>query len=815
LTASGGTPPYNWSVLSGSLPPGLSLTGAGQLTGTPASPGVYTFVVRAADSAGSGVTKSFVISVAASVSVGSCPATSVVAGQTYNGTFTASGGVPPYTWSVFSGLLPAGIRLNSTTGVINGSAVDVGNYNYTVQALDRAGATGSISCSLTVVASLTVTTGAVSDATERSVYTQVLQAFGGQPPYSWAITIGTLPPGLILNSGTGVITGTPTQAGTFPFAAQVTDASGASIQKQYTITVVAGLVVSACPATIAEAGFPYAASLTAAGGTPAYVFTISGSLPPGLKLDSGANAITGTPTQTGTFPFSVAVVDKTNASTKRDCTVDVRAGVRIASDTLPSGSTGGPYVITLSAAGGVPPYNWSTSSGSLPPGLFLNAGTGQITGTPTFTGSYSFTVQIADSLGAQVSKDFTIAITLGLVITDCPTPAAILSQSYSATLVVSGGSSPYVWSLTTGTLPPGLALQSNAGVISGTPGQAGLYPYTLRVDDSSSKFATRACSIQVSSGNLVITTGATLPAALAGVAYTQTLGASGGNAPYAWALVDGALPDGITVDAGGTISGTTSASGSYQFTAQVTDQDGTTTRQAFTLVVQAGTPPSVQITGLPDIIAPAQQPVFDVQLSPAYPLPITGSIMLTFTPDPNVNVDDPAIQFATGGRTINFSVPANSTKVTFAAPIAALQTGTVAGAIQLTVKIQSNGADITPSPAPQRSIRVDRLAPKITSMTAVRTASGFEVRIIGYSTTRDVTQGTFHVVFSNGTSSDVNVSMSDPARTWFQSSASTPFGGQFSLTQPFSLQGQAATLTSVSVTLVNAQGVSAAVSANF
>ena len=179
-----------------------------------------------------------------------------------------------------------------------------------------------------------------------------------------------------------------------------------------------------------------------------------------------------------------------------------------------------------------------------------------------------------------------------------------------------------------------------------------------------------------------------------------------------------------------------------------------------------------------------------------------------------MKVSDPAIQFATGGRTLNFSVPANSTKVTFAAPIAALQTGTVAGTIQLTAKLLSNGAEITQNPAPQRSTRVDRLAPKITSMTAVKTAAGFEVRIIGYSTTRDVTQGTFHVVFSNGTSADATVTLTDSARAWFSDAASSPFGGQFSLTQPFSLQGQGA-LTSVSVTLTNGQGASAAVSANF
>ena len=247
----------------------------------------------------------------------------------------------------------------------------------------------------------------------------------------------------------------------------------------------------------------------------------------------------------------------------------------------------------------------------------------------------------------------------------------------------------------------------------------------------------------------------------------------------------------------------------------MTDQTGTSVQQTVTLVVQAGTPPTVTITGLPAITAPAQQPTFGLQIASGYPAAITGTVTLSFTPDPDVNVDDPAIQFATGGRTLNFSIPANSTTPQFAAPIAAIQTGTVAGTIQLTVHLQANGTDITPSPAPQASIRVDRLAPKITSLAVSQTSGGISVQIVGYSTTRDVTQGSFHVVFANGTSADATVSMTSAAQTWFQGTASRAFGGQFSLAQPFSLAGATSSPTSVTVTLTNGQGTSAAVTGNF
>ena len=271
--------------------------------------------------------------------------------------------------------------------------------------------------------------------------------------------------------------------------------------KVYTINVAAGLVIPACPADSAEIGFLYAASLTGAGGSAPYVFAISGALPSGLTFDPSANSITGTPAQAGAFPISISITDKAGAKATRNCTLTVRAGLQIVTGGLAAGSTGAAYLVTLSASGGVPPYTWATSAGALPPGLFLNAGTGQITGTPSIAGSYALTLQITDTLGAQTTKDYTISIVPGLFISDCPAPAAILGQPYSATLAASGGTAPYGWSLAAGTLPAGLALQA-AGVISGSPTQAGASQFTLMVNDATSKSATRACAIQVTSATL-------------------------------------------------------------------------------------------------------------------------------------------------------------------------------------------------------------------------------------------------------------------------------------------------------------------------
>jgi hypothetical protein len=419
-------------------------------------------------------------------------------------------------------------------------------------------------------------------------------------------------------------------------------------------------------------------------------------------------------------------------------------------------------------------------------------------------------------MGGQATKDLSIVIAQGLTIPDCPNPAAVVGLSYSALLNAVGGNLPYQWRIDSGALPPGLALSSENAVISGTPLQSGLSTFVLRLDDSAAKSTTRLCSIQVNPPGLIITSSSSLPNGLVGNAYSQTLTATGGRPPYSWSITTAGAPSGISIDATGALTGLPGTAGTFSFTVQVTDQDNNVVRQGVTLVILAGDPPNVTITGLPDIVDPAQQPTFALQLDSGYPASIDGTLTLVFTPDPQVGVDDPAVQFAAGGRVLTFTIPPNSTQVTWSAPVAAFQSGTVAGNIELDVKLESNGTDITP-PASSRTIRVDRLAPRIVSVQVVRTSSGFDVHLTGFATTREVTQGAFQ--FSGdaaGSTANITVPLGDSSKIWFQSADSDTFGGQFGLVQSFQWQGQpAGVLNSVSVSLTNAQGASATVQAQF
>jgi hypothetical protein len=159
--------------------------------------------------------------------------------------------------------------------------------------------------------------------------------------------------------------------------------------------------------------------------------------------------------------------------------------------------TGGVYSQTLATTGGLAPFTWSITSGSLPAGLTLNANTGVISGTPTTAGSSSFTVQSTDAKSAAATKVLTITVYLPVSISTMSLPDDFIGAAYNPSLAVSGGKAPYAWSIATGTLPAGLTLDGSAGTISGTPTVAGTSAFTLRVSDSNGTMATALLSINV------------------------------------------------------------------------------------------------------------------------------------------------------------------------------------------------------------------------------------------------------------------------------------------------------------------------------
>jgi Putative Ig domain len=195
------------------------------------------------------------------------------------------------------------------------------------------------------------------------------------------------------------------------------------------ITVnVAALVVTTTSLPKATAGVSYSATLAATGGIKPYTWSVgAGTLPPGLKLQAATGVISGTPTAGGSFSLPAEVTDAETPPMAASGTVSV--SVRVAplvvttGNTLPSTGIGDPYSVRLDAAGGIKPYTWSVSSGSLPAGLKLSAG-GLISGTPSANGTTVFTVQVADGENPPATAIATESLSVAAMLTVTTTSLA-------------------------------------------------------------------------------------------------------------------------------------------------------------------------------------------------------------------------------------------------------------------------------------------------------------------------------------------------------------------------------------------------------
>lgn len=267
------------------------------------------------------------------------------------------------------------------------------------------------------------------------------------------------------------------------------------------------------------------------------------------------------------------------------------------------------YSQTVAATGGTGARTFSISAGALPAGLMITASTGAISGTPTGpAGTASFTVMVVDSGTPQQSdtQALTIDINNDLIITDpSPLPNTTIGVAYNQTVVATGGTQPYTFTISNGSLPAGLNINA-AGAITGTPtAGATNQTFTVRVADSSNPqdTDTQVLTIVVT---LEIATASPLPAATAGTAYSQTLTARGGLPPYgSWTRTAGSMPPGIAdpVLATGVISGTPNLvcmATVSNFTARVTDAAAVQASKAFALTVNPGPALNITTTSLPN-----------------------------------------------------------------------------------------------------------------------------------------------------------------------------------------------------------------------
>jgi hypothetical protein len=635
LAASGGAPPYTWSVTAGSLPTGVTLQNTGEnifatgipggwyLAGKAMALGTYNFTLKATDSLGASGTKAFTWNVVPLyLSYTSLPlsGTSLLLNTAYSQAQLPIGGSGSYTSFTPAAAIYPGLSGNTANGTVSGTPLDTGSLTTAWTLVDNTGntAVNNISINAASNANTTVTINGGpnfnQEFTPGGATTFNLTGSGGTGPYTIAVAPNTtLPTGIALVSGNAGAAGnpagsyqmivSPTAAGTITWRLQITDVNNVVGQRTYSIVVPSfnGFVTTTLPdasvgVAYSQKVFNYNSSTTAA-----WSLTPGAVAPPGMSFAAGV--LSGTPTTAGDYWLSTVFADAAGSVTV-NITLHISALAITNALTLPNAVsdfdyTAGNPLVTMTATGGA---NLVWSATGLPFGLVLDAATGAITGNTTSVGRFSVVITVANA-NSTTTKTFNLyvepanASELDYNIQSANNlPDGIIGHNYASALVPNGGTPPYSFALAqASTLPPGLGLVAGATLPSnfapgitellGIPTTAGQYTFDLVITDSTNAKVTRTFHLNVGTMNFVALPGT----ATLGVPYSQQLTIFGGTAPYTFSinasnnLVQDALPSGLTLSASGLLSGTPTSTGAFNYTIKVLDAAGKTFTFANTL----------------------------------------------------------------------------------------------------------------------------------------------------------------------------------------------------------------------------------------
>jgi len=487
-TVVNGTGPYTFTF-PGQQVPGLAYQSNGLVVGTPTATGIYFYSVCVQDSVGAtDCDNTCQITVNGPLTL-ECPtATQANANTPFSAAAVVGGGTTPYTFSLTGG---APLTINQNTGVLSGTFTSAGVVPYTLTVFDAAGGMATASCSVTVSGGLSLQCPAspITVNVGGSVASSLTQV-GGTGPFTYNST----KPSWLTISGTTISGTAPLTAGPFSYSVTVTDSLSSTSTASCTGTVNAAPQLQCPAAQRVNVNNVYSSAFTVQGGSaPFSSYTITGgALPAGLTLNTSTGVVSGTATTQGTATFSASVRDSTGATaTVSNCQIIVSAP--LTASCVPQGGVieGGTFFNgTVVRGGGSGGLSFTVSSGVLPPGLSLNAAGGFISGNVSRSASsspYNYNVTVTDASGASVTVACTLTITPPPNVL-CPslvsvTLATLYSSFATVTTLPGVDFSPYVYSISSGSLPVGFTLNTTTGEIKGSTAVVGTSTFTVSVTD--------------------------------------------------------------------------------------------------------------------------------------------------------------------------------------------------------------------------------------------------------------------------------------------------------------------------------------------
>ena len=597
LAAANGIAPYTWSVLTGALPGGLTLSGS-TISGTPTASGTSNFTVQVKDASGLTASKGLSITVNQAPAITSANSITFTAGTAGTFSVTATGSPTPALSE--TGPLPTGITFTDNgngTATLAGNSSTSGAFPITITASNGIGSPATQSFTLTIAQAPAITsansiTFVVGTAGTFSVTTT------GFPKPSLTET-GALPSGVIFTdngNGTATLAGTPlaSTGATYPLTLKAHNGAGTDATQTFTLTVNQAPAITSATTTIFTVNSVGTFSVTTSG-FPTATLTETGALPAGVTfLDNGngTGTLSGTASATGTYPITVTANNGVGTAATQNFTLTIGQGPAITSINSATFTIGSAGTFSVTTTGFPAPS--LTETGALPTGVTFvdnKNGTATLAGTPSGSnGPFPITIKAHNGVGSDATQSFTLTVNQAPAITSSSSTTFPIAAVGTFTVTTTGYPKPSL--AESGALPSGVTFADNGNgtaTLGGTPasGTAGNYPITITANNGVGTAATQSFTLIVNTAaGITSANSAAFTVATAGSFTVTTVGT-----PTPSITETGALPNGVTfvdnTNGTATLAGTPApgTGNTYSITIKAHNGVGTDAAQTFTLTV--------------------------------------------------------------------------------------------------------------------------------------------------------------------------------------------------------------------------------------